>query len=403
MLDLKLIQQWQLHQSQQENELKETIDSINKSYKICEQILKNAYNKNGIKAGETHFSDVWIRDSAFACWGAIKLGDYEIVQNFLMNTLKNMNKKGQCPLRIGEKYFLIKFLGFKGPQGSTYIEDKYVSIPMDSNSLVIILFNKLVKESGDLEIAKRFYQKIKKAINWYENHLVNDLIHEGSYAGWADSIKKKGNVLYTNVLYYKAILGVANISKLLGNKDDELHYSNYAKHIQKVIVERFWNGSYLIDWVIKKKKKETFSVEANMMALEFDILDEEKASKVINYVTENLLNSSNGVPVVHKKYKFNDIYPPFLFIGLKTYHNGLYWLWISCIAAVALAKYGKKKEAIELMAKLSKKINEDGTVYEVYTKKGKPLNIPIYKSEKGFAWSSGLFIWAYNKLFTKHT
>ena len=235
MLDFKLLQQWQLYK--QENELKHTINSINNGYNICKRILKGSYNNNGIKAGETHFSDVWIRDSAFACWGAIKLKDFTIVQNFLMNTLKNMNKKGQCPLRIGEKYFLIKFFGLKGPQGSTYIEDKYVSIPMDSNSLIIILFNKLIKASGDTELAERFYQKIRKAINWYQDYLVNELVHEGHYAGWADSVKKKGNVLYTNVLYYKALLSVANISKQIGYEEDAKYYSNYADHIKAKLDE----------------------------------------------------------------------------------------------------------------------------------------------------------------------
>ncbi len=399
MLDLKLVQQWQLHKHHQENELKRTINSINKSYDICKRILKNAYNTNGINAGETHFSDVWIRDSSFACWGAIKLGDYTIVQNFLMNTLKHMNKKGQCPLRIGEKYFLIKFFGLKGPQGSTYIEDKYVSIPMDSNSLIIITFNKFVTESNEIEVAERYYQKLKKALNWYNHHLKNDLIHEGHYAGWADSIKKKGNVLYTNVLYYKAILSFVNISNLLGYHEDVKYYTAYAKYIQKKIINQFWNGEYLNDWVYKNKSKETFSVEANMLALEFDILDEKKANKVIEYTLSNILDNEFGCPVVHKKYNLTEVYPPFLLVGLKKYHNGLIWFWISCVTAVTLAKYGKKNEAIELLMKMSKKINRDNTVYEVYCKNGKPVNQLFYKSEKGFAWSAGLFIWAYNKLF----
>ena len=50
-----------------------------------------------------------------------------------------MKEDGQCPLRIGEIYFLLKYFKLKGPQGPTYIEDKYISIPMDSNVLLLLL------------------------------------------------------------------------------------------------------------------------------------------------------------------------------------------------------------------------------------------------------------------------
>ena len=72
---------------------------------------------------------------------------------------------------------------------------------------------------------------------------------------------------------------------------------------------------------------------------------------------------------------------------------------ISCIASVALSKSNKKEAAIELMEKIAKKIVTHNTVYEVYTKKGVPVNRLFYKSEEGFAWSAGLFIWAYQTLF----
>ena len=41
------------------NEIKK--DEINKAYLTSKKILKNAYSNGGINAGETHFSDVWLR------------------------------------------------------------------------------------------------------------------------------------------------------------------------------------------------------------------------------------------------------------------------------------------------------------------------------------------------------
>ena len=88
-------------------------------------------------------------------------------------------------------------------------------------------------------------------------------------------------------------------------------------------------------------------------------------------------------------------------IGLKDYHNGLIWFWISCIASIAFFKNGYEKEGLDLLNKIAIKVNKDKTIYEVYTKKGKPMKNLFYRSEEGFAWSAGLFVWAYQELANK--
>ena len=191
MLDIKTLQLWNLHNKNEEMEVKKMVNTINKAFEISKRVLREAYSENGINAGQTHFSDVWVRDSSFAGWGALAVGDTSIVQNFLLHTLNNMNEKGQCPLRIGQKYFLLKYIGLKGPQGPTYIEDKYISIPMDSNALIIILFSKYLKTSKNNEVGSKYYNQLKSAILWYENYLENNLVVEGPYAGWADSVKNR--------------------------------------------------------------------------------------------------------------------------------------------------------------------------------------------------------------------
>lgn len=374
-------------------------NTINKAFEISKRVLRDAYSENGINAGQTHFSDVWIRDSSFAGWGALAIGDADIVQNFLLHTLSNINDDGQCPLRIGQKYFLLKYIGLKGPQGPTYIEDKYISIPMDSNALIIILFNKFLTRTNNKEIASKYYPKLKQAIQWYEKYANNNLIVEGPYAGWADSIKKSGKVLYTNALYYKALVSIMEIAKILNITSDIATFKKLSEKVKNELIKTFWNGNYLIDWVNKKKKKTTFSVEANMLSILFEIPNIEQTKKIIDFMLENKVITEFGCPVVYKKYNWNDVYTPFLFIGLKDYHNGLIWFWVSCIASIALKKSGYEEEAVSLLGKISNKITRDNSIYEVYTKNGQPVKRLFYKSEEGFAWSAGLFVWAYQELF----
>jgi glycogen debranching enzyme len=378
------------------NQINNTIDQ---AFEISKRVLRDAYSENGINAGQTHFSDVWIRDSSFAGWGALSIGDASIVQNFLLHTLDNIKEDGQCPLRIGQKYFLLKYIGLRGPQGPTYIEDKYISIPMDSNALIVILFNKFLIHTNNTEITTQYYAKLKHVIKWYERTTDNNLVTEGPYAGWADSVKKSGKVLYTNALYYKALVSFVNIAKTLNITSDTQTFKSLSEKVKHELINTFWNGNYLIDWVNKKKEKTTFSVEANMLAILFEIPNNDQTKKIIDFMFENKVITEFGCPVVYDKYNWNDVYTPFLFIGLEDYHNGLIWFWVSCIASIALKKSGYSEEAVSLLGKISNKITRDNSIYEVYTKNGEPVKRLFYKSEEGFAWSAGLFVWAYQELF----
>ncbi|MGC6368070.1 MAG: amylo-alpha-1,6-glucosidase [Candidatus Marinamargulisbacteria bacterium] len=373
---------------------------LQSAYEISQRVLKNAYNDQGINAGETHFSDVWIRDCCFAGWGALSLNDTSVVQGFLRHALANMKEDGQCPLRIGQKYFLLKYLHLTGPKGPTYIEDKYVSIPVDSNALIIILFEKYILESNDQNFLDKHLKDLIKVIDWYQTQSSNNLIVEGPYAGWADSLKKTGHVLYSNVLYAKALKSMVSLTE----KKEKIS-TRLAKQYEKTttaIVDVFWNGSYLIDYVNETEKCEHLSLDGNVLAVVFDIIDTRKQKKLLRSILSEKMLTKHGAKLANKVYDNKVVYPPFLLINLKDYHNGLIWFWVCCVATVALYKNDFKEDAFNLFKVMAKKITRDNTMYEVYEpKKGKAVKRLFYKSEQGFAWSAGLFVWAYQELFNK--
>ena len=166
-----------------------------------------------------------------------------------------MKKNGQCPLRIGKQYFFLKYLKLKGPSGPTYIEDKYVSTPVDANALFIILVFKYIEKTKDINFLKDNYIAIKNALNWYDSVSENNLISEGHYAGWADSIKKQGHVLYTNVIYCYSIKCLQNLSHLIDDKKTTSELEEKYYKTQKKLENVFLNGTHLNDWVSTKKTK----------------------------------------------------------------------------------------------------------------------------------------------------
>ena len=80
------------------------------------------------------------------------------------------------------------------------------------------------------------------------------------------------------------------------------------------------------------------------------------------------------------------------------YHNGDSWLWLGCLDCVSKNKLGMKKDARDELNRLAEVIIKYGTVYEVYSENGSPVNELFYKAEKNFAWSAGMFVWAVHAL-----
>lgn len=374
------------------------LTAIQSAYRISKQCLVAAYKDTGIQAGETHFSDVWIRDSCFAGWGAICLGDTAIVQQFLLHALAHMTPEGQCPLRIGQRYFMLKFMGITGPTGPTYIDDKYTSIPMDSNALLIILAGQLVAETNDGAFARQVIQSLTLACDWYDAFMPLGLVIEGPYAGWADSIKKQGHVLYTNVLVYAAYQQLSALYDGMGESEMAAIYRDKQLKFKQTINHFFWNGAYYDDWIHTGVHQSTFSVDGNMLAILFGVASKDQAAAIFDMMDETSMIGRHGLPVVYGRYTKRQVYPPFLAIGLHDYHNGLIWFWVSCIAAVAHSLHGRNAAVMRLMTIMANAIIQYGTVYEVYTKKGAPVRRLFYSSEKGFAWSAGLFVWATHRL-----
>ncbi len=369
---------------------------IDHAYDMALANLRERYSDLGIQAGKNHFSDIWARDSLFASLGALSIGDHAVVRKNLKTILSHVHKDGQVPLRIGQKHFLLKLLfGWKGRSEPRFKEDKGVSIPTDSNSLLIIIAEKYMSETKKKTFIRNHFMKFKKVVDWNftMDHNKDLLMEEGHYAGWADSLKKRGTVLYTNVLHYEAVHSFAKICEALNKKREKERYFQLSEKIKSKINDFFWNGEYYNDWIGKTKHHTYFSTDGNVMAILFGIADKNRAVQIQKCIAKFGLDHGFTTGTNYPKYKFKHIYPFFFPLRMNDYHNGLQWLWLGCVDAVTKNMTGMKTEAKELLTGVAKKIIEFKGVYEVYHL-GKPLERFFYKSEQGFAWSSGLFVWA---------
>lgn len=376
---------------------------VNKALKITIRDLRSCYFRFGIIAGRKHFNDYWARDGFYSTFACCKLRDFNIVKKNLELFIKYQRENGQLPLRVGDYNIFLKFYGIDIVDRirPRYIHDKYLGFSMDQNPLFIIASLEYIKKSRDYDFTVKHYNNFVKAINWsFENDKDDNLlVEEGHYSTWADSLKKIGEILYTNILHCKSLKDMSEISRIVRDKENERKYFNLYKKILKKINHVFWNKKYFIDFYYNKVKYDYLSTDGNLLAILFNLTTKQQTKKIINSIEK--YRGNDFLFTNYPKYKWNLIFPLFWFSNMQDYHNGMLWLWESCLWTLILYKNGFKKSGLELLKKISELIIKYKSIYEVYdNRKGyyQPVKRFFYKSEKPLAWNAAMFIYAVREM-----
>ncbi len=360
------------------------MNELDSAFEIAVKDLRSCYDKNGIFAGKGHFEDYWARDSFFACLGASSLKDFEIVKKNLELFLKFQKKSGKLPFHISKRL---------RPSYKFFLSDV-----VDSNSLFAIAMCDYFEKSNDLEFFEKNFEKTKKAVEWLEKQDKgkDNLIEEGLFANWEDSIFKFGKVLYSNICYLSALNSFAKACKRAKKEEIWEEFGKKAEKTKNSLNRIFWNGSYFIDW-IDFSKQDFFSSDGNVLAIYWNIADQLQGETIENKIKQHQLNR---IPIKtnYPAYPFWRI--PIILLPMKAYHyhNGFSWQWLGCLNAICLKKIGFMDEAKKELKKNAMQIIEQMSTHEVFDENGKPVESLFLKSEHPFAWSAAAYILAYNEI-----
>ncbi|MBN1502830.1 hypothetical protein JW930_04755 [Candidatus Woesearchaeota archaeon] len=375
---------------------------IKQAYKIAVRDLRSCYSKHGILTGLDHFTDYWARDSMYACLGALELGekkDLEHVKKNLVLLADKQSKNGQIPFRVGTRLIFLKMLGIKNNNslGARYRQDKSLSKPTDPNPLFIIVAQKYIEKTQDRFFIKKYFKSITLAMQWSISLAGKDgLIQEAVYSTWADTMRKKGRVLYTNVLYYASLKAFVEICK--GMKVKYKRYDVLSENVNTTLNKEFWFKEHYVDWV-NTREYTNFASGGNLFAIVFGIADKTKAVAILDYTDTNSINSPVPSKAHFPAYRDSEISLLNRFLGMGNYHNRWHWLWVGCMNAVANQKISRKVKAKEILGDVARIIVRDKVCHEVHTEKGTPLNLGRrFRSEAPYAWTAGFFVYAYHQI-----
>ena len=368
---------------------------INQAKKIALQDLRACYEPLGIVAGRHHFTDYWARDGFFAALGSLAVGDQKIVQQMVELFLNYQRDDGLIPYRIMRGPVTIgKYFGkpkfYKTPR-PTYRLRNFGPEVLDGTTLCLLLFTKLSFQGWHK--TKKYLPQIKKALQFLETKEKHGLLWDGVMAEWNDVTWKWGNLLYSNVIYWKALQELANYYQKIKHPDRQ-KLENKHQQIAQALRERLWNGEFFADWHDYQRQDYFYSF-GNCLAIAWELTNQSE--------TESILAKCETVKIHftldtnHPKYPWWRVDLINHLGGVKDYQNkGILWWHPANAYLKALLIAGKKQQASEQVTKMAEEILNNG-IYECYERNGRPVKRLLYQSEKPFAWSAGMIVDAFDQ------
>ncbi|RPI33460.1 MAG: hypothetical protein EHM70_05945 [Chloroflexota bacterium] len=365
------------------------------------RMLTTGEEKWVLNAGLRNFREPWARDFGFASYGLLALRQYEVVRENLEVFLTYQTSVGQFPIkvhstRVAERY--VHSLLKREQPNDTPIRPKYVTahhtISLDGNGLLVIAALNYIRQSADHDFLRKHWDAIKRALTWLESFSdqSDGLLRQGAFSDWADSIARQGRVLYTNVIYWKALHEMAEAAKEFGYPHDQAYFSNKARQIRDAINAHFWRPDR--GYFITSGRFQNLSSSGNLLAIAWDLADSQQANSILDAMHAYRMADPVPTQVVHPAYPSRFIAIENRIAGVGHYHMQAAWLWIGAWHVIALAKMGRLDQAQELFNRIAAVIARDGEVHEVYGTDGRYISGTWYTSEAPLTWSAGMFVYS---------
>jgi len=383
--------------------------------------LPNAYVVPGGR-----FREVYYWDSYFTMLGLAESEKIDLMKNMVDNFAFLIEKYGHIPngnrtyylSRSQPPYFslmvnllsdyvtkeeTVKYLPALEKEYEFWMSGSQRLDESDSSIRRVVLLDSLVlnRHWDDLpeprpEAYKADYELAEKAKD-RDRNIVYTNLKAAAESGWDFSSRwfEDGQNLSTiriieylpvdlNCLLYNLEQTIADLSQVTGDMQKWSHYTALAQTRKRAINRYFWNEEkgYYVDYDFIRHKPNDQLTAAAASPLFFGIADQEKASKTINAIYENLLFDGGIVTTLNDTGQQWD------------YPNG--WAPLEWIAIKGFLNYGERDLALDIAGrwlKLNKKVyHNTGKMMEKYNVVDTTLFAGggEYELQDGFGWTNGI-------------
>ena len=369
---------------------------------IDDRRLDNQERKQILHAVYRNFRESWARDFGFASYGLLALQAYQPVRETLEAFFWYQTSQGQLPVKLQSMSVFNRFVhSLLGREQSLEgrLTPKYITghrtASLDGQALLVIAACNYIHKTQDRDFAIQNWEALQMSIQWLRLHTreTDTLLSQRAYADWADSIARKGAVLYTNVVYWKALREMANLAENLGYEGDVDFYHKMEQDLQRDLVKRLWQSE--LGFFATSTEMGNLSSAGNLLAVAWGLASEEQAASILDAI--ETFNMADPVPTqaAFPSYNWGDISVENRLGGLANYHTEGAWLWIGAWHVIALCRIDRKDEARRLLTRISSVITRDQQVHEVYGLDGQPLSSFWYTSEAPLTWNAAMVVYAF--------
>jgi glycogen debranching enzyme len=385
-------------------------------YAKAVKVLEKCSTKNGFYAAYPGYDMVFGRDSMIMSLGAslvetslnlpvspppsparppkitsgFSSGKFqEVIAASLMTLAENQSERGQIPNAVDKYSKRKKHVDFKS---------------IDSSLWFLIGEWNYAKNFGP-EIFGKHGKNIEKTFNWLSFQDIGEdgMLEQLPTTDWEDAFPHKyGHTINTQALYYRVL-------NIYGKKKEA---AELKEKVNEDLDDGLWKGDFYFPWRWKnhgkyQEKGEWFDSLGNLLAIVFELADEKRAEKILNYIKKEKINlpwpmKAMYPPISSKDREWQDYYLDCAAGKPNCYLNGGIWTFIGGFYVCALVKTGKFEEAREQLKKLAEANMLKPEFSEwLHGKTGKPGVSGSGEKDGGQGWNAAMYIVAYNSVKEK--
>lgn len=361
---------------------------IEEAFVDAATVLEKCSTKHGFFAAYPGYDMVFARDAMIISLGALLFPKfYSVIEESLITLAKNQSPHGQIPNAVD------KFSSRK---------DRVDYLSIDS-TLWFLLIHQAYKKKTDDTLFNQHRKNIAAALNWlsYQDITETSLLVQQPTTDWQDAFPHRyGHTINTQALWYKVLtlynrrVDAQKVYDAVNNNADlQLWDKNFY------LAYRWKNhGKY-------QEKSDWFDTLGNILAILFDLADENRAKKILDYIEKNEINKPCPIkaifpPITKNSPHWQDYYLDCAAGKPYNYLNGGIWTFIGGLYVLALIKYDKMKEAELHLQKLAQANVKYKFTEWLHGKTGKEGETEAkIKSVQG--WNAAMYMLAYESFKQK--
>ena len=367
---------------------------------------------------DSNYHSVWARDGALTVrfTADLDLPDIRAAsRQTLCTLLDHLSPKGQIPSNVRIEDQQPDYSGIGG------------ICSIDSGLWVIIAFYDYVRETEDFDLLERYAGKLQRAMDWLGAHdSNNDGLLEIPEAGdWTDLFGNSYNVLYDEVLWYRANVCYGRLLEFRRDFKRATEYLRHSQFIRGEILANFWPSTRMrpedrakfsfadqqfslgdTQCLISQVSPFGFSwrcdVLGNVLAFLMNVLDADRARTAFKFMWGSGVNEPGPVANIYPPVNSGDPeWRPYYTVNLLNlphhYHNGGLWPFVGGMWVRFIHRLGYGEVALRELHRLAE-LNHAGTGGEwefnewMHGRTGRPMG------KRYQAWSAASFIRACREL-----